>query len=360
MKKTITKTNYCNIENMLKAYLEPLNQVLPLHITPLYSKKISVKKILKLLHKSGYSFEVMPEEYKKTQINFSKLNKAKIVVQVEENILAYIFEHSIVFSIKDINFVIKEDKSCFLGFLRYKRLFQNYFLGKQRIETTEFYYIDRIKNNIKKFLLYLKLPNEFFYVMSMLFSEKHCEPQMKTAIMDPSLVIYNPSEYYEYNNSTIKERVASLKKILTTDIENREPYDTCFSWSLILIQGEYKYEVYLDYFLLEVQLQKEWNYILMINRKLNKRMKLLFNFDNHITKLIKFEYELNSIEDACDSERIITIKNHLIKSSRIRTLISQARQKIEYKKSKFNVNIGFLTMILSLGTLIISLVILFS
>ncbi len=103
MKKTITKTNYCNIENMLKAYLEPLNQVLPLHITPLYSKKITVKKILKLLHKSGYSFEVMPEEYKKTQINFSKLNKAKIVVQVEENILAYIFEHSIVFSIKDIN-----------------------------------------------------------------------------------------------------------------------------------------------------------------------------------------------------------------------------------------------------------------
>lgn len=171
-----------------------------------------------------------------------------------------------------------------------------------------------------------------------------------TAVLDRSLVIYKKED--EENSEKIKMRIdkgfKEKKFDFTEQIENRSEYSCYASWSLMLILDySQNKDCFIEMVLIEAQLQYQWYKIYRLSTK-----KRFFNY----LKIKDLKRQMNSIENAGDSNRMAQIKAFLIKSSRVDELAEMGKERGIYNQQILSILISCLSFVISIAALVISIV----
>ncbi len=198
----------------------------------------------------------------------------------------------------------------------------------------------------------------FFIVYSNAASEIKSNNYIN-AILDPTQVIYSYDEIRGIKNSIIDHRIQNIKTNNDTryDIEKRSDYKVFFSWSTGLILGKFSLQEFFEYILIECDLQNKWNGINRLTNKYrekNNRLTLLTELN--LAKLEIFKVNLNSLNDAGDSERILIIKDKIIQSSRIYNIIAELKNLLSLNQQLNSKYISLIAVGISFISLIIAII----
>ncbi len=158
---------------------------------------------------------------------------------------------------------------------------------------------------------------------------------------------------------TYSFRIQNIKTNNDTryDIEKRSDYKVFFSWSTGLILGKFSLQEFFEYILIECDLQNKWNGINRLTNKYrekNNRLTLLTELN--LAKLEIFKVNLNSLNDAGDSERILIIKDKIIQSSRIYNIIAELKNLLSLNQQLNSKYISLIAVGISFISLIIAII----
>lgn len=182
------------------------------------------------------------------------------------------------------------------------------------------------------------------------------------AILDPSQIIYNHEEIAQLEDTIVKQRIMNLKvnKNIYYDIEKRSDYRVYFSWSTGLIEGNVALLEFYEYILIEVELQNKWNEICKLTQSLrNKKIKISLFSETRLSKLEMFSVRLNSLNDAGDSERLLIIKDKILKSCRIFNLIDEYKNLLSYNQQLNSKYISLTALFISIISIVITIILKF-
>jgi len=198
------------------------------------------------------------------------------------------------------------------------------------------------------------------YVFSMYFTNKHLTDQEKSYLLDPNLVLYTKNEYDGAIN--YDDRISKLdfqRMPFKEAVELRCNYCSYFSWSLVLVSGEYTESICSEYIKWEIELQMKWNAAYRYYKSLEKNDFPTFvrNFfrNKALEKLDDFEIKLNSLDEIEDSNRVLSIKEKLIESSKIKTLIYQSRIKLEKRRDGLAIALSSIAVLFSVVSVAIAI-----
>jgi len=198
------------------------------------------------------------------------------------------------------------------------------------------------------------------YVFSMFFTNKQLSDQEKSYLLDPNLVLYTKNEYEEPID--IKDRLSKLdfqRMPFKEEVELRCNYSSFFSWSLVLVCGEYTEAICSEYIKWEIELQMKWNAAYRYYKSLEKNdfptfMRNFFR-NKALERLDDFEIKLNSLDETEDSNRVLSIKEKLIESSKIKTLIYQSRIKLEKRRDGLAIALSSIAVLFSVVSVAIAI-----
>ena len=124
-----------------------------------------------------------------------------------------------------------------------------------------------------------------------------------------------------------------------------------------MILGKFSLQEFFEYILIECDLQNKWNGINRLTNKYrekNNRLTLLTELN--LAKLEIFKVNLNSLNDAGDSERILIIKDKIIQSSRIYNIIAELKNLLSLNQQLNSKYISLIAVGISFISLIIAII----
>jgi len=375
MSQEILKEFYNFNENDSKYFL------MPIAIIPFGPKKKKLYKAnnkseflkiqKKLLHalnsmknKYGINYTLNKSSYLKTsdkKFN-ALLSKSKYVSYFDIRsfkVLAFIFNtDEIVFVVRNnVPFVNDCMEQLYLNWLKDK---YSYITGELKDALQFFYRMYKFKS--KRLVTHKRYNNvQYSYAYFIVYTNADNSTAIenyRTSILDPSQVIYNHEEIKNIDGEMIKQRITNSKNNnINFDIEKRSDYRVYFSWSTGLIEGKFELLDFFEYILIEVDLQNNWNRICKLTQYYQDRNKKisLFN-EKKLADLEMFTVMLNSLNEAGDSERLLNIKDNIIKSSRIFNLIEEYKYRFSLYQQLNSKYISIVAMIISFVTLIITVI----
>lgn len=328
-------------------------------------EKVLLHTLLSMQEIYNISFTInKSSEFKTNDKNFNSLLDKSLLISsfdiLTYKVLAFIFNSDeIVFAVRrNIPYGNDNMEQLYVDWLKDK---YSYITDKLK-GALQFFY-RTYKFNFKCLVTHKQYFNEKYnYAFFIVYTNAEIlsiHTNYRIAILDPSQIIYNHEEIKHLKEAIIKQRIMNLKvnKNINYDIEKRSDYRVYFSWSTGLIEGNFALQEFFEYILIEVELQNKWNGICKLTQSLRKKNRKisLFN-ETYLAKLEMFTVRLNSLNDAGDSERLLNIKDKIIKTSRITNLIEEYKNLLSFNQQLNAKYISLTAIFISIITLVITII----